>query len=581
MRDARKPAVSGRHFARALWHLLRIYWTSPDAKKGGLLLALAIGLELGTVYGNVLLSDAFRRAGDALVAKTMPDFASATALVLGFTVVVLLASTFRIYFRQLLEIRWRRSVTAYYVERWIGPESYLQAEMHRGEMDNPDQRIAEDIRDFVASALGLSLSLLAAVVTLVSFGGILWQLSGHWPLAIGNVQLHIPGFMLWVAVLYALLAMWITHLVGRCLVPINFDKLRYEADFRYGLVRFRDNVEAVALSRGQTEEQRSTLGRFGNVVDNWRQLIRAQRNLMLFTTGAGQINALVPLLVAAPAYFAGLLSFGAVAQARMAYGQVSGSLTWFVNAYQEIARWRASIERLCTFGETMQATHGEFVRGEKIRIATGEDRRLRLVDLRLRLPDGRVVLDRVNAAVAPGDRVAVVGPSGVGKTTLIRAIAGIWPFGSGRIELPPGADLLIVPQRPYLPIGSLRAVLSYPAAAGTFADARIVKALRLLDLDHLAARLDSMEPWEQELSAHEQQRLSLVRVLLHEPGWLLLDEATSGLDEAMEQSVYDLLAEQLPQTAVISVAHRPTVARYHQRSWTLARKDGRVTFAAA
>jgi putative ATP-binding cassette transporter len=578
MRDPRKPAVSGYHFATALWRLLRIYWTSPDARTGGLLLALAVALELATVYGNVLLADAFRRGGDALADKSPGAFATAIGLVLAFTVIVLVASTYRIYFRQLLEVRWRRSVTTHYLERWIGPESYLHGEMHRGEMDNPDQRIAEDIRDFVASALGLSLSLLAAIVTLVSFGGILWRLSGDWPLSLGSVHVRIPGFMLWVAILYALLAMWITHIVGRCLVPINFDKLRFEADFRYGLVRFRDNVEAVALSHGQTEERRSTLGRFGSIVDNWLQLIRAQRNLMLFTTGFGQVNALVPLLLAAPSYFAGLLTLGAVAQARIAYGQVSGSLTWFVNAYQEIARWRASIERLCTFAEMMDTTHAEFERGEKIRVVVG-DGSLRLVDLRLRLPDGRVVLDRVNAAIAPGDRVAVLGPSGVGKTTLIRAIAGIWPFGSGRIERP--ADMLVLPQRPYLPIGSLRAVLSYPAAAGTFADARLVTALRHLDLGHLAARLDSTEPWDQELSAPEQQRLALARVLLHEPGWILLDEATSGLDEALEQEIYELLAKQLPRAAVLTVSHRMALARYHQRSWTLARKDGRVTFAAA
>jgi putative ATP-binding cassette transporter len=448
-------------------------------------------------------------------------------------------------------------------------------------MDNPDQRIQEDVRDFVASVLGLSLSLLSAVATLVSFGGLLWALSRHFPLQLDAVQLRIPGLMLWVAILYAGFSTWITHVVGRRLVPINFDRLRFEADFRYGLVRFRDHVEAVALARGESVERLAALDRFRRVIANWWQLIRAQRNLTLVTTGIGQTNSLVPLLVAAPAYFGGHLTLGGIAQIRFAYGQVSGALTWFVNAYQEIARWRANIERLASFADIMDATAEEIERAG-IRVVPVEGGGLRLSDLRLEEPDGRVLLDEASATVSAGERVAVMGPSGSGKTLLIRAIAGVWPFGAGRIEVPARARLLFVPQRPYFPIGSLHAAVSFPAPPGTFPEERIREVLGLLGLGPLAARLDDTEHWEQVLSPHEQQRLALARVLLHEPDWIFLDKATSALDQEMEERVYDLLASRLPRATIISVVHRPDVVRYHTRRWSLVPgEDGRIALRAA
>ena len=355
---AKKPAVVGRRLLRALWRLVRSYWSSPDARWGALLLAGAVALELLTVGANVLVSDGHRGVGDALGSRDLALFVQAVLFLLSFMALFILASATRIYLRASLEIRWRRFLTAHYVERWMGRSAYRQAEMHQ--VDNPDQRVAEDVRDFVASALGLSLSLLSALVTLTSFGGLLWSVSTDWTLLyVGKV----PGFMLWVAIGSALVSTWLTHLLGRRLVPINFDKIRYEADFRYGLVRFRDHVETVVLSRGEKVEQLGALDRFGRVVDNWWQLIRAQWNLNLLTTGIGQANHIVPILVAAPGYFTQMVTLGQILQAQFAYGQVSGALTWFVNAYQEIARWRANIERLTAFADMMDAADREIAEG--------------------------------------------------------------------------------------------------------------------------------------------------------------------------------------------------------------------------
>jgi putative ATP-binding cassette transporter len=576
---AGRPAVFDRRFARHVWGLVRVYWTSPDARWGALLLAVTIALELGTVWSNVLVSDAERRILDALDQRQMAAFISAIALFLEVTVLFVFASAYRIYVRGALEIRWRRSLTAHYVDRWISPQAYMMAELHGHEMDNPDQRIQEDVRDFVASALGLSLSLLAAIATLVSFGTVLWRLSESWPVRVAGTMLRVPGLMLWVALAYAVFSMWITHRVGHRLVPINFDRLRLEADFRYGLVRFRDDAEGVALARGETAERQSALERFGRVVGNWWDLIGAQRTLSVLTTSIAQANSIVPVIVATPAYFAGFITLGSIVQIRIAYGQVSGSLAWFVYAYQEIARWRANVERLSTFSEVMDATAHDLAAAD-IRVVQGTGDDLRLESLRIEEPNGRVLLDGATASIHAGESLAITGPSGTGKTLLIRAIAGIWPFGEGRIELP-RARLLFVNQQAHLPIGTLRAAASYPAPEGTFPDERIAEVLRLLGLDKLAGRLGDSEQWQQLLSPHEQQRVALARALLHQPDWLFLDKSTSALDEVMEEHVYHLLAERLPHTTVVSVAHRPGVEKYHQRRWVLAPADGRVTLEAA
>jgi len=580
MSPALKPSLRGRRFGRALWCLCRSYWTSRDAARGALLLLGAIFFELATVYASLLIADSQRHVVEDLEQRQPADFVMAATVYVGFLVLLVVVSAYRIYVRQVLEVRWRRNLTENYVGRWIGPHAYGQSQLH-GDLDNPDQRIAEDIRDFVASALGLALSLLAAVATLVAFGGVLWKLSSDWRIPLDGSLLHVPGLLFWVALAAAGISIAVTQLVGRRLVPINYDRLRFEADFRYGLVRFRDHVKEVALSRGDAIERKGASERFQHVYDIFLQLIRAERNLSLVTGGVGQLSGLLPLLLAMPAYFGGLLTLGMILQARVSYDQVSGALLWFVNAYREIARWRANIERLAAFADAMDDTERAFAKAG-IQITPDGGNVLRLRGLRLEAPIGETIIEHANATIHEGERVALVGPVGKGKSTLFRAIAGIWPFGAGHIERPPLDRILFVPQRPYLPIGTLRAVISYPAAAGTFSDEKIREVLTALGIGDLGGRLDDEEPWDYALSGHEQQILAMARVLLHEPSWVLLDDATSGLDEATERRIYELLVERLPHATLISLGAHAGVMDLLPCRWTLApRSDGVVTLEAA
>jgi len=562
-------AIFERRFARHLWQLTRIYWTSPDRRKGAGLLLLCIAGELGTVYGNVKLAGAQARVFDAVQNKQASAFLDAMQVFLAIALMVVFVSTYRIYVRNILQIRWREHLTDHFLGKWIGPQAYWHRELHHKETDNPDQRISEDVQSYVASALGLSLSLLTAVATLISFGGVLWQLSGQWPLHIGEHDLHIPGLMMWVAIIYALTSTWLTNLVGRSLVSINFNRLRFEADFRYGLVRFRDHVEEVALSRGDSVERQGALTRFRSIVGNWWALITAQRNLTLLTSGIGQANGIVPLLVAAPAFFAGRMTLGQLTETGVAYGQVSGALSWFVDAYQEIANWRASIERLAVFNDLLDSTRRDVAALDGIKVERDAAPRLHLEQLALRQTDGTEIASGIDATVGAGERVAMLGSAGLLKATLFRAIAGIWPFGSGRVVLPAEARSIYLPSRPYLPIGTLREAIVYPADPMKFSDDEVRRALTAVGLEHLAPRMDDSEQWDQQLPTDEQVRLTIARAILHEPDYVVLDDATANLDEALEARVYQALKERLPDSAILSLTTRPAVAAYHSRRLSL------------
>ena len=569
MQPTRHPGHFDARFLRHLAGLTRIYWTSKDAVRGAPLLALCVAMELGLVYANVRLARANGDVFNAVQGKSWPQFVGAIEVFLATALVVVLISTYRIYFRNILQIRWREHMTRHFVDGWIGPYAYGHAQLHHRDTDNPDQRISEDIQSYVASALGLSLSLLSAVATLISFSGVLWRLSGTWPLRIGEHEFFIPGLMMWVAILYSIVSMYLTHKVGKTLVGINFDRLRFEADFRYGLVRFRDHTEAVALARGQEVERGIAMSRFHQVITNWWDLITKQRNLTLLTGGIGQANGIVPLLVAAPAFFAGRMTLGGVTETGIAYGQVSGALSWFVDAYQEIAAWRASIERLSTFREKLDETKHDVERPDVVHVVGADDANVHVTALDLAQPSGDAIASGLDATFAAGERTAVLGPPGLAKTTLFRAIAGIWPFGHGRIAIPSRASTLFLARQPYLPMGTLREAITYPADAAKFTDDAIREALRLVGLDAFSPRLDEHESWDQTLSGDEQQRLVFARAILHAPDWLVMDDATAALDEKAERGVYEVLAQRLPATTVVSLTNRPDVARIHERQLDL------------
>jgi putative ATP-binding cassette transporter len=426
-------------------------------------------------------------------------------------------------------------------------------------VDNPDQRIADDLRLFVDYTLSLSLGLLSAVVTLISFLAILWGLSGT--LEIWGIS--IPGYMVWAALIYAVAGSVLTHLIGRPLIGLDFNQQRFEADFRFSLVRMRENSEGVALYRGEPEELAGLRQRFAAVIGNWWALMLKQKQLTWFTSFYGQLAIIFPLVVVSPRFFAGQVQLGAIFQTASAFGQVQGSLSWFINAYTNFATWKATVDRLIGFASALSEVHEDAGKPAGERVEEGE--RLSIEQLSLQLPQGAALLSNTSVELKPHEDVLVTGPSGSGKSTLFRALAGIWPYWKGRIKLPKGAKLLFLPQKPYLPIGSLKHAVAYPGDPARFSDDEVISALKAVGLERSRDDLQKSENWAQVLSGGEQQRLAFARALLNKPDWLFLDEATASLPEEDQEALYRLLKEKLPATTLVSIGHRSSLAQFHGR----------------
>jgi vitamin B12/bleomycin/antimicrobial peptide transport system ATP-binding/permease protein len=548
---------------RDAWTLIRPYWFSDDRWAGRGLLLVVIVLNLFIVYINVLLSKWYNLFYNSLQDK---DFAAFSSLLLRFSWLAglfIVAAVYQVYLNQMLQIRWRRWLTDRYLGAWLADGAYYRMQLTSGETDNPDQRIADDLRLFVTGALTLSIGGLRAIVTLVSFLAILWGLSGSVTLPIG-AGVTVPGYMVWAALLYAIAGTWLTNLIGRPLVRLNFTQQRFEADFRFSLVRFRENTEGVALYRGEADEMRSFRDRFSSVVRNWWDIMRRQKRLTWFTAGYGQAAVIFPILVAAPRYFRGEIPLGALMQTSQAFGQVQDALSFIVTSYTDIAEWRAVVLRLLGFERALARVRAEAA-VEGVHHGTGGADSLTLDRVNLTLPGGRPLMEDVSFDIRPGDTALISGPSGAGKSTLFRAIAGIWPFGRGDVRLPRDARVLFLPQKPYLPIGTLREVVSYPTPLTGVSDAALRQALEAVGLPELAGRLDETTHWALALSPGEQQRIAFARALVQRPEWLFLDEATSALDEETEARLYALLRDQLPATTVVSVGHRSTLRAFHAR----------------
>jgi putative ATP-binding cassette transporter len=467
----------------------------------------------------------------------------------------------------MLQIRWRRWLTDRYLRAWLDQDVYYRMQFQGG-VDNPDQRIEEDVSRFITSTLTLGIGGMSAVATLISFVAILWELSGTLTIHVSGHPFMLPGYLVWMAVLYALVGTWLTHRIGHPLVRLNFDQQRYEADFRFSLVRFRENAEAVALYHGDVGELRNFRERFASIVRNWWEIMRQQKRLMWFTSGYAQAAGIFPIIMVAPRYFRGQILLGGLTQTAGAFGQVQDALSFIISSYTDIASWTSVIDRLVEFRRALERARIQAATDSGIRRANcGECLKVSGVDLDL--PDGQPLIANVNFSLGRGDTALLRGPSGTGKSTLFRAIAGIWPFGRGEIQMPPTARVLFLPQKPYLPIGTLRESVSYPMLADELDDPILRDALEAVELPELAGSLSESGHWALQLSPGEQQRIAFARALVQKPDWLFLDEATSALDEPTEAYLYRMLRDRLPATTLFSVGHRETLRFFHSRELVL------------
>jgi vitamin B12/bleomycin/antimicrobial peptide transport system ATP-binding/permease protein len=547
-------------FLRAFWALARPYWVSDERARGLGLLAAVVGLSLGLVYLNVQFNTWYNDFYNAMQEKRAEDFWRLIGWFTFLAFVYIWAAVYRLYLRQMLEIEWRKWLNERYLQNWLGERAYYKLQLLARSTDNPDQRIAEDLRLFVQLTLQLGLGLLSAVVTLVTFVTILWMLSG----ALEIAGISIPGYMVWAALVYAIFGTWITHRIGKPLIGLEFDRQRVEADYRFALVRLRENSEGVALYRGENEELGNFRERFAGVITNWWNIMRKQKQLGFFTISYDQLAIIFPLVVAAPRYFSGAIGLGGVMQISSAFGQVQTSLSWFIDAYTMFAQWKASVDRLTGFSASLDSVRSQAdqLDGERTEGAGGT---LALEDVELKLPQGTPLLGRTAMELKPGENVLVTGPSGAGKSTFFRALSGIWPYWSGRIRMPRGARLLFLPQKPYLPIGTLKRAVCYPDDAALHSDDSVRSTLAQVGLGHLGANLERSENWAQVFSGGEQQRLAFARALLTRPDWLFLDEATASLPEADQDRLYRLLRDELKRTTIVSIGHRESLVKYHTK----------------
>ncbi|MES2713145.1 MAG: ABC transporter ATP-binding protein/permease [Pseudomonadota bacterium] len=553
-------------FFRNVWSIAGPFWRSEERWKARALLGVVIALNLALVGMTVVLTYWQRAFYNTLETKDRDGFfdllftwkSDEDGFLPGFVMlaaIYILIAVYQLYLKQALQIRWRRWITENMLGAWLGSGVHYRIALTDPTMDNPDQRIAEDARLFVDDTLTLGLGLMSALVTLGSFILVLWSLSG--PVEILGVS--IPGYMVWVALIYSVLGTVLTHFIGRPLIALNFFQQRVEADFRFALARLRENSEGVALYHGEADEHRGLSQRFRALTENWWAIMTATKRLTFFTAGYTQVASIFPIVVAAPAYFAGRIPLGGLIQTSSAFGQVQGSLSWIVENYSRLTEWRATVDRLTGFRHALAAA----ARSEGgLHHATGG---FALDDARITLPDGRVLAEGAALTLAPGEAVMLQGASGSGKSTIFRAIAGIWPFAQGKLSVPDGARMLFLPQRPYLPQGTLRRAVAYPEDAARFTDAEVTAALTDVGLPSLAASRDTDANWARSLSGGEQQRLAIARALLVKPDYLFLDEATASLDQESEAELYALLRERLPGTAILSIAHRESVARFHDR----------------
>lgn len=537
---------------RGFWTLFKGYWSSEEKWKARGLFAVVIAMNFAMVYLLVQLNDWYKVFYDALQNYEEENFWPLIGQFSAIAFTYIVIAVYAIYLRQMLQIKWRTWMTQNYLSAWLSGQTYYRLQ---DATDNPDQRISEDIGQFVNLSLGLIIGFLRQLTTLAAFGVVLWELSGSIEIA----GLVIPGYMFWFSFVYSGLGTFFAHKVGRRLIGLNFDQQKYEADFRFSMMRVRENSESIAFYRGEAAEREGFDLKFGNVIKNYWQLMKKTKHLNFYVNGYAQLAVIVPLIMAAPRYFAKEIQLGGLMQTASAFGRVQDALSYFVDSYDTLASLAAVINRLAGFTE-----HMEDAQKVQNKVTKSTAPELKISALNVALPTGRELLKKLSLEVQNAKSLLVTGASGCGKSTLLRTLAGIWAYASGEISLPSNARVMFLPQKPYLPLGTLRRALIYPLAENESPpDDKLKRTLQLVDLPALTDKLDAAEDWSRILSLGEQQRLAFARVLLSAPDYIFLDEATSALDEPREIEMYELLREQLPKVTVVSVGHRSTLFKLH------------------
>jgi putative ATP-binding cassette transporter len=573
--DEAGGASPRRGFFAQFWRIARSYYVDKGARRRAwLLTAAVVALTLLQILVQLRFNIWNRDFFNALENRDRAAFYGLLWTLLLLLLAAMGSAVAQLWAKQMLSLDWRRHLVHQLQSRWLHGGLHYQLNFMPDAADNPDQRISENTRWATAMAVDLLVGLLGSILTLATFLGVLWTLSGPLHVAMGASEFDIPGYMVWAALLYAVVGSVLTFLLGGPLVSINIRRNEAESDHRFALIRMRENSEGIAMIRGEADEDRGLRHAFGRVIGVMKELYGRERALMYLTSAYGMAAGVVPIIVASPRYFAGAITLGVLMQITQAFLEVTRSLNWFVDKFPLLADWRSHVERVAALEDTFeQAESMEADHTIALHVGLTEDGRevLAFHDLQVGHADGNVVIQEATAEIAAGEKVLIVGESGTGKSTLFRAVAGLWPWGSGEIRTPPREKMFFMPQRPYIPLGTLRAALAYPASPKKFADAGMVAALERCQLAHLAPRLDEEDRWDRVLSLGEQQRLAFARLLLHRPRWVFLDEATAALDEENQDSMMRLFREELAESALVSIGHRPGLDAYHDRTLHLLR----------
>jgi putative ATP-binding cassette transporter len=588
-RDVTGKIAETGTFLGKVWALAKPYFLKSEERGVALfLLGLILGMNFFLVWMSKNLNSWNRDFFTALQEKDSATFwrllwstEGLEALFfswVGLVFVYIVVAVYRLWLTQFLTIRWRRWLTDVYYSQWLRDRTYYRMELTQTGTDNPEQRIEQDVDQFTQLTLSIVLGLISEIATLITFSVVLWNLSGSYTLPIfGGIE--VPAYMFWTAIVYAFFGSYLTYRIGRPLVRVNFDLERYNADFRYRMVRTRENSESIALYGGEPQERSTLRDAFERIYDTYWRYMTLYKRLTWLTVFYAQVASIFPIVMQAPRYFSGEIPFGALTQTAGAFAQVQGSLSWFVDSFATLANWKAVVDRLTTFGESMERAQTEQTNAG-ITVAPHEGKDLVVSKVDVHLPNGATLLRNIDLTLPVGSRVVLQGPSGSGKTTLFRVLAGLWPFGSGQVRTPGGSEVLFIPQKPYMPIGTLRGALLYPRSSELLDDGTLRDALTRCRLEHLTARLDEVANWSMSLSPGEQQRVAFARALLLQPDWLFLDEATSALDAATEEQMYRTVIEALPGAAIVSIAHRPSVTQFHASRLVIDRETGTVRQAA-